>query len=200
MRMQGLIPAVVYGGENNYILTINPKELSSLIKELGSENAVFPLAIEGEGGEDKNVIIKEMQVHPTSDELLHVDFIEVSMDKAISVDIPIAITGEPDAAKSGEGVVEQLLNSVEVECLPALIPHRLEIDVSLLEIGQVLYVGDLTAPEGVQILRDSSMPVVMLSAVKIVVEEEVEEEEGEVIEGAEEEGEATEEETEEESS
>ncbi len=186
LRRQGLIPAVVYGGDTNMSLTIDPVELGNLLKELGGENAIIPLSVKGVKGADKNVILKEMQSDPVSDELLHVDLLEVAMDRAITIEVPITLQGEPEPVKDGDAIIEQILDSVEVFCLPSDIPQELVLDISGMGMNEVRHVGDLTPPEGVEVRREEDTPVVTVGAVKVVVEEVEEEEEEELEEGAEE--------------
>jgi large subunit ribosomal protein L25 len=192
LREQGLIPAVVYAGGSSTHLTLNPHQLSDLLKELGSDNAIMPLAIEGESGAEKNVILKEMQTDPLSDEILHVDLFEVAMDKAITVEVPITLLGEPESVKDGDAIIERLMDTVEVECLPTLIPSEIEVEIGGLGINDVVHLSDLPTTEGVRILRDLESPVVIISAVKVVAEEEIAEEEVEEAEEAAEEAEAAE--------
>lgn len=190
LRRQGLIPAVVYGGGSNMHLAINLHQLSKLLKELGSEHAVLPLSVEGEGGDAKNVIIKDMQVDPISDDVLHVDLLEIFMDREITVEIPVALRGEPEPVKLGDAIIEQLLSAVEIECLPGLIPRELAVDIGQLGINDVIHLRDVQAPEGVKILREPETPVAMVRVVKEeVVEEEVEEEVAEEAEAPAEEAE-----------
>jgi large subunit ribosomal protein L25 len=137
------------------------------------------------------VILKDTQTDPLTDELLHADFLEISMDKEITVEIPIHMSGESEQAKSGEGVVDQLLDFVVVECLPGIIPRELIIDTSGLVIGQVLHVSDLEVPEGVKVFRDPQIPVASMSSTQARMEalealEAPEEEAEEVDEDAEE--------------
>lgn len=186
LRRQGLIPAVVYGGDTNMSLTIDPVELDNLLKELGGENAIIPLSVKGVKGADKNVILKEMQSDPVSDEILHVDLLEVAMDRAITIEVPITLQGEPEPVKDGDAIIEQILDSVEVFCLPSDIPQELVLDISGMGMNEVRHVGDLTPPEGVEVRREEDTPVVTVGAVKVVVEEVEEEEEEELEEGAEE--------------
>lgn len=184
LRQKGFIPAVLYGGGDSMPLTIDPVELSKLLKELGSERAIIPLSVEGESGAEKNVILKDAQVDPISDELLHVDLLEVFMDRKITVEVPIALRGEPERIRGGEAIIEQLLNSLEVECLPGIIPREIVADVTGLSIGAGLHVKDLQLPEGVKALREGDVPVVIISTAKAEVARAVEAEEG-AEEGAE---------------
>lgn len=186
LRKEGLIPAVVYGGDTSMSLTIDPVELVNLLKELGGDNAIIPLSVKGARGGSKNVILKEMQSNPVSDELLHVDLLEIAMDRAITMEVPITLQGEPEPVKDGDAIVEQILDSVEVLCLPSDIPQELVLDISGMGMNEVLTVGDLTLPEGVEVRREEDTPVVTVGAVKVVEEVEEEEEAEEVEEGAEE--------------
>lgn len=189
LRHQGLLPAVVYGHREETIpITLDPKELSKILRGGAGERTLINLTIEGlEGGPiTKTVILKEKQVDPVKRTMLHADLYTVAMDEKIHVAIPVHLIGKAHGVELG-GVLEQVLREIEVECFPGDIPPGIDIDVSSLEIGDAIHVRDITL-EKAKILLDSEQTIVTVVPPTVyeepvveeeVVEEEVEEEEGE---------------------
>lgn len=169
LRRKNLLPAVVYGGGGEGLpIVVNPREL---LKVLGQgENVLIRLSLEGDGG-TKTVILKELQRHPVRGSLLHADFQEISMERKITVAVPLILTGEAIGKLKG-GIVDQSLREVEVECLPLTIPDRIEVDVSGLDLGDTLHVRDLKVPEGVRVLEDPELTVASVVAPEAEVVEE----------------------------
>ncbi|MFH1692565.1 MAG: 50S ribosomal protein L25 [Candidatus Omnitrophota bacterium] len=159
LRKQGFVPCVVYGeGHKTLSLKI---ERSRLIKFMhahhGGENLVITLKISSQGKEtikDRPVIIQELQTHPVSGDLVHVDFHEVSLTKRLIVEIPIEAKGDAVGVKQDGGTLEHILWEVEVECLPTKIPEKIEVDVTNMKIGETIHVKDLVVPADVVIKHD----------------------------------------------
>lgn len=167
LRKTGFVPCVVYG-EGKKTLTLKI-ERSRLIKFMhahhGGENMVITLKISGgKKAEEKAVLIKEVQVHPVQDEILHVDFNEISLTKRLTVKVPIESVGEAPGVKVDGGVLEHVLWEVEVECLPTQIPEKLRVDISAMKIGDIVHLKDLTVPDGVVIKHDMESIVIQLRA------------------------------------
>ena len=179
LRKQGFIPAVVYGHNVNFSLKIPQSELLVLKKHHFSENLMINLFIEGEK-EPLAVLVKDVQYSPLTEEVIHLDFLHISLKEKVSVKVPIEIKGEPKGVKEG-GVLEHHLWEVEVKCLPTDIPESILVDISGLDIGDSLHIKDISFPENVEVLDDPDEVVVNVSAVK----EEPEAEEAAVEEGAE---------------
>lgn len=169
LRRNNFVPCVVYGEKKKTVpLKI---ERGRLIKFMhahhGGENMVITLKILGldkKKSDEKAVIIKEIQVHPVSDEILHVDFNEISLTKRIEVKVPIVGMGEPIGVKQDGGTLDQVLWEVEVECLPTQIPEKLTVDISGLKIDDTIHIKDLVAPEGVIIKHDVGAIVFSVAA------------------------------------
>ncbi len=160
LRRSGYIPAIIYGGEaGNIPVAVWSKGAVSHLKGEVSEAKIWKLEIEGEG--EKNVIIKDVQRHPVTGEILHVDFYEITYGKLMSLLVPLSFVGEPIGVKKG-GVLEVLKDEVEIECLPKDIVEELEVDVSFLDIGDTLFVRDIKTPEGIRITEDLDQPVVTI--------------------------------------
>ena len=177
LRRENMIPAVIYGGElGNKPLAVDAKGILRYLKGEVSEAKIWKLEIEGVG--KKDVIIKDVQKHPVTGEVLHVDFYEVTYGKMISLLVPVKVVGEAIGVKKG-GILTILKEELEIECLPRNIIEEIEVDISDLDIGDTLFVRDIPVGEGIRIKEDPNQPVVT------VVEAEVEEEakaEGEVTE------------------
>jgi large subunit ribosomal protein L25 len=150
IRAQGRIPAVLYGGGENIPLSLQPQELLKILSS--GENTIFQLEVNGELGEDRKAIVRDLQRDPLKETLLHADLYRISMDVEITVSVPIVLQGMSREVSDIGGVINQLLHEVEIQCLPSLIPHELTIDISHLGIGEVLHVQDLQVPRGIQVL------------------------------------------------
>jgi len=168
LRRQGVLPAVVYGVNESTPIKVESRQMTKLITSGGGEHSLLTIEL-NEGGKKTSehpVLIKDYQMDPVSDELLHVDFIEVSLEKVVNVNVSLVIAKEPAGVKMG-GILERRLREIEVECLPMQIPDKFEIDAGHIEIGQSLHVSDITAPEGAKIITDPDEVVLSVSAPRI---------------------------------
>ena len=171
LRRAGIIPAIVYSEGNSTPIQINTKEMTRLLMSGSAEHALITVALDGS---DHPVIIKDFQMDPVSDELLHIDFKEVSLKEKLTVTVALSIVKEPIGVKMG-GVMQKVTREIEVECLPTNIPDTIEIDAEHIEIGGSLHVSDLAVADGIKILTDPKS--VILSVKAAVVEAEPTEEE-----------------------
>lgn len=177
VRRAGHIPGVVYGIKDSTPLAIRPKELEALLGTRAGANVVFQLNVEGEAASDRPVIVKELQRDPMRGTIVHADFLEIRMDEKIEIAVPLALSGEAPGEKMG-GTLSQLLRELEISCLPNAIPEQIEVDISEVEIGDVIHVRDLQIPEGVELVADLDDPVFTII---VPVEEEEEEVEDELL-------------------
>jgi len=171
-RLQNKVPAVVYhSGVEATPLSVDK---ISLNKALRTGQMIFEVNIE-----DKNqfVLVKEIQYHPVTDQIIHIDFQKVKENEKISLEVTVRSTGESQGVKLG-GLLVQMLNSVTIKCKPAEIPEFLEIDVTDMEMNTNLFVKDITLPEDVEMITAEDIAVVS-------VQEPKEEKEEEVVEAAE---------------
>ena len=186
LRQKGLLPAICYGPKTDSVpLSLDTKEL---MKTVGmGENVLIDLMIgDGKKAAQKVVVVRELQIDPIRDHYIHADLFEVVMDEEISVEVPVVLVGKPEGVKMG-GVLEQITREVTVECLPADIPQSIEVDVSHLDIGDTIHIGDVKLGK-IKVLVDPTTTVATLvppTVEKVVVEEEVEEEVPEVEEAEE---------------
>ena len=199
LRRQALIPAVFYGPEVDPVhLSLNYRDLEKLIRTGAGENVIIDLAIEtGESTLSHRAMLKEIQMDPVKQTILHVDLYEISMDKKIQVEVPITLTGTPKGVSDG-GILQQVSRTVEISCLPDNIPDAFELEVTGLDIGDSLHVSDLKIPEGIEVLEEEELtiatvvPPTKVEEIEPEVpeeEEEREEVEGEEVAETEEEGE-----------
>ena len=163
LRASGRIPAVVYGGKTKpQNLEIKVEELENLIHHSASENVLVDLAVGTDG--KRLALVQEIQHHPLSGKLLHVDLHEVAADEKVTIMVPVESAGEAVGVKTGGGVLEHVLFKIKVRALPKDLPEVISIDVSGLEIGQSIHLGDIKAPEGVEILGDKHISVLAVAA------------------------------------
>jgi large subunit ribosomal protein L25 len=188
-----LIPAVFYGPSVNPIpLSLNTGDFEKVMSGGAGENVLIDLNIEkGKSKESHRAMIKEIQTDPVKGTILHVDLYAISMDKKIQLEIPISLTGTPVGVSEEGGILQQVLRTLEVSCLPGQIPDSVELDVSALDIGDSLHVSDLKIPEGVDVLAEEQLTIATVvpptkeEEIEPEVLEEEEVEEGEEVEEAE---------------
>jgi large subunit ribosomal protein L25 len=199
LRRDNQIPAVFYGPSREPLkLAMDYPELEGIIKRSGGENIILDLKVKSEDGTQTwNVILKDLQVDPIKDTYLHADFYEISMDKEITVNVPIHLINTPAGVEEG-GILQHVRRELTVSCLPDKLIEALELDVSRLEIGDSAHIRDLVLPEGITSLDEEDLTIAVVAAPTVMPEEaeeeEVEEEavEGEVAEGEVAEGEKAE--------
>jgi large subunit ribosomal protein L25 len=161
IRMKGKIPAILYGeGIDNVALVLDKTDIFQIMRYDTKENTIFRLAL---GAEERDAMIKALQIDPTTDELVHADLIRIAMDKLIRVSIPIVPVGEAVGVKSEGGFVDLVTRQVDVECLPNDIPEHIEVDISGLHINQSLKVENIPPPAGVRILSELGTVLVLIA-------------------------------------
>jgi len=163
LRREGRLPAVLYGGEAPIAVSLNPKDVQKLLHGHGGGNVLLNVRFEDRSGDPRPVLIRALQFDPVTERLIHMDLQEISMDREITVRVPIHAVGEAGGVKEQGGILALLLREVEVACLPHLIPDRIDVEVSALRIGDVLTVGDLTPPPGVRLVADIEQAVVTVA-------------------------------------
>ncbi|MFN2615975.1 MAG: 50S ribosomal protein L25 [Thermoleophilaceae bacterium] len=187
LRRDGFVPGVIYGGQNGDSVSfkVGTRELR---KVLVDGSALFDVQIGG--GQGRPVIVKEQQLHPVRDEVLHIDLLEVRLDEKIHSQVPVHVEGAEEAPGIKEGgVLEHVTHQLNIEALPTDIPEAVTVDVSGMEIAATLPLSDVAAPPGVTFLDDPQETVIATVVPPTEVEEPEEvEEETELVgeEGAEE--------------
>jgi len=147
LRAGGTIPVVYYGKGVNKPYSVEEREFRKLMRNSAGTAALFRL--QSADGEDELALIKELQRHPLTDSILHVDFIQVTRGQELQTKIPVLLVGEAIGVKTSGGILEASMNEVEVRCRPSLLPSSVELDVSDLDLGDNLQVSDLPQIEGV---------------------------------------------------
>ena len=170
LRRQGLIPANLYGRNvESTALQIETSQLKHVLTKAG-KSSLIALKVDGTKG-PKMVIVRHLQREPLSGEILHVDLYQVKMEEKIKLEIPLLFVGEAAAVKERGGILVQNVSSLEVECLPADMPHNIEVDLSVLkEIDQAVHVKDLRADEGVTILTNPDQAIVQIARSRVEAE------------------------------
>ena len=164
LREKGMIPAIVYGKNLGSIsIAVDGKDLKKILEEAGS-NALINMKIKDNGKTKKyKVLVKAVQRDPVRRDLIHVDFHQISLKDKVHAAVPVHLVGASPGVAAG-GVLNPQLRRVEVECLATKIPDAINVDISSLDIGDVITVADLILPPEVKILEEQSAPVVSVSA------------------------------------
>ena len=199
LRLEGKVPAIIYGaGRPPRALTFDH---SKVVRQLENESFYSSILSIKVGEKSQAAILKDVQRHPSKRQILHLDLQRIVEDTQIKMNVPIHYVGEDVAVgvKEGGGTVTKMVTDVEVTCLPKDLPEYLDVDISQLDLNEMLYLTDIKVPDGVEIValthveEEQAQPIVSIQFIKEeIIEEEVpEEEELEAIEGEEgEEGEA----------
>jgi large subunit ribosomal protein L25 len=165
LRQQARVPAVIYGRKRQpQNLEIILKELEDLIHGSVAENILLDLKVQGDTEPDRLALLQSVQHHPLSGQILHADFHEVAHDERVVITVPVEAIGEASGVKNSGGVLEHVLFKVKVRGLPKDLPELLEVDVTHLEIGQAVHIGDLKPPAGVDVIGDKHISVIAVSA------------------------------------
>lgn len=172
LRAQNKIPGVVYGmgGEATPISVDWPEFRQAMTTEAGA-NALVTLKY---GDKSDVTIVKELQRHPVRRDVLHVDFVVIDLKEKVEVEVPITLVGEARDVAMGGGMVEQRETEILLTVLPTAIPNEIELDITELQIDQIITVDDLTLPDGCEAVTPGDTPIVSASVARVseVVEEE----------------------------
>jgi large subunit ribosomal protein L25 len=185
LRQKGQIPAVLYGpGTDSVLLSVNISDIDRILKKGRIGQVLLNLVIPNNGETtNKTVMVKELQLHPVSRNYLHMDFYEVAMDRKIMVNVPVVTTGKAKGVEIG-GILQIIRRELEVQCLPLNVPDSIEIDITDLDIGDSIHVGDISRQNDVEFLDDENFTVVTIVSPKVEEEAEAEEEAEEEAEAA----------------
>jgi large subunit ribosomal protein L25 len=164
LRLQGRIPAVIYGhGREPESLSVSEAELERALIGIATGSTLFELAIDGT---PVKALIREIQRHPVRPKIVHVDFYEIHAGEKVALEIPIHVTGIPDGVRNAGGVLDQLLRELKIRVLPTEIPAHAELDVTNLRVGDSLHVSDIRL-DNVEILTDPGATVCTVVAPRV---------------------------------
>ena len=167
VRKAGRVPGVLYGKDKNKAVQSRPieidgKKLASILKSSSSENVLVDVELTDAAGKkvDQHLaLLQDVQHHPLKDYIIHIDLHEIAQDEILHAEVPVTSIGEPDGVKNGGGLLETMLRTVRVACLPRNLPDLISVDVSHLKIGHSVHVSELKLPEGVTISNPPELPV-----------------------------------------
>ena len=167
LRRAGRVPGVVYGGSalESVEVAVEPKPLLRILHSESGINTIVELQVEG--GESSQVLVKDLQLDPVSDELLHVDFYRLAMDKVITVTVPVVLLGEAAGVKQQGGLVDFVTREIQIECMPAEIPEHIDVDVGPLMIGDGVRVRDVSEGASWTAVSEPDMLLVHVTAAKV---------------------------------
>src|SRR5271168_2559245 len=164
LRRAGRVPATIYGRlAKPQNLEVNSKEFADLLHHSASENLLVDLSVENDARSKRLALVQEIQHHPLDGKLVHVDFHEVAENEKVTVQVPVETTGESVGVKTEGGVLEHVLFKIKVRALPKDLPEVITVDVSHLKIGQAIHLGEIPAPDGVEIVGDKHISVIAVS-------------------------------------
>jgi large subunit ribosomal protein L25 len=163
LRKSGNVPAIVYGHSGTTPLTVSDRDLRDLLRKKGQSAALVDISIDGK--ETLLSDIADIQRDPVTDKFLHVDFHEVLQTEKMTTIVPLKFFGESIGVKIRGGILDIARHEVSVRCFPADLPALISVDISALEIGDIIHLGNLQSPQGVELLGDHSTPVVSCKAI-----------------------------------
>ena len=183
MRLQGLIPGVVYGrGMDSIPVVVTASDLVPLLRQSDYESELIDFRVDD--GEPMDVLVKEAQFDHIGERLLHIDFFRIMRGEKLVVEVPIVVLGTAQGVKMG-GMLQNNMRAAKIRCLPKNLIHDLEVDVSALMIGDSVHIRDLNVPDTIEILEEPQRTVVTVLAKKIEEEKAPEEEAEEAAEAEE---------------
>ena len=166
LRRDGRVPVTLYGGEDRSALSLSVerRKLLEIFRSASGRNTIFKLKL---SSDSTSVIVKDWQAEPINGSLLHADLLRIDLSKPTRVKVDVKLVGEAYGVKTDGGLLDFVMHSVTVECLPASIPENLELDISGLKIGEHRSAKDLKLPEGVKLLVDPDRVIVGVLAPKL---------------------------------
>jgi large subunit ribosomal protein L25 len=168
-RRDGMVPITVYGGGGETVAAVAPaRDLAAILRSESGRNTIFTIEVDGMGASE--VMFHDRQIDPIKGRLIHADLARLVKGQKIEVTVPLHLIGEPIGVKEKQGVLEQIIREIEIKCEPRDIPDALEVDVSNLDVHDVLHASDIPVAAGVEILTDAEQ---VIATVGIVKEEEL---------------------------
>jgi large subunit ribosomal protein L25 len=185
LRASGRVPAIIYGRQAKpQNLEVKAKEIEDLIHHSLSENLLVDLAVNEDARPKRLALVQEVQHHPLSGKVLHVDFHEIAADEKVTVMVPVETVGEAEGVKTEGGVLEHVLFKIKARGLAKDLPESITVDVSHLKIGMAVHLGEIKAAAGVEFIGDKQVPVIAVAAPRTEEEEAAEAAEAAAAAGA----------------
>jgi large subunit ribosomal protein L25 len=168
-RREGMVPITVYGGDGETVAAVAPaRELAAILRSESGRNTIFTIDVEGVGASE--VMFHDRQIDPVKGRLIHADLARLVKGQKIEVTVPLHLVGEPIGVREKQGVLEQIIREIEIRCEPRQIPDSLDVDVSNLDVHEVLHASDIPVGEGVEILTDGEQVIATVGIVREEVE------------------------------
>lgn len=165
VRRSGMVPITVYGGDAETVAAVAPiSELAAILRSEAGRNTIFTINVEGVG--ESEVMFHDRQIDPVRGRLIHADLTRLVKGQKIDVTVPLHLVGEPIGVKEKQGVLEQIIREIEIRCEPRHIPDVINVDVSNLDVHDVLHVSDIPVHESVEILTQDDQVIATVGIVK----------------------------------
>ena len=165
LRHDGRVPAVIYGRNTKpQNLELDETELVNVIHHSASENVLLDLTVKDDARGKRLALVQEVQHHPLKRNVLHVDLHEVAENEMVTISVPVEATGEAVGVKTGGGVLEHVLFKIKVRALPKDLPEQILVDVSSLDIGKSIHLGEITPPANVEFQGEKKAVVFSVAA------------------------------------
>ncbi len=164
-RRDGMVPITVYGGGAETVAAVAPaRDLAAILRSEAGRNTIFTIDVEGVGASE--VMFHDRQIDPVKGRLIHADLARLVKGQKIEVTVPLHLVGEPIGVKESQGVLEQIIREIEIRCEPREIPDSLDVDVSNLDVHDLLHVSDIPVGETIEILTDAEQVIATVGIVK----------------------------------
>jgi large subunit ribosomal protein L25 len=169
VRRKGFVPVTVYGGGDETVAAVAPlSELAAILRSEAGRNTIFTIDVEGFGSSE--VMFHDRQIDPVRGRLIHADLTRLVKGQKIEVTVPLHLVGEPFGVREKQGVLEQVIREIEIRCEPREIPDTIDVDVTNLDVHDVLHVSDIQVPENIEILNPPELVIATVGIVKEEVE------------------------------
>jgi large subunit ribosomal protein L25 len=164
-RRDGMVPVTVYGGGGETVAAVAPlRDLAAILRSESGRNTIFTIEVDGIGASE--VMFHDRQIDPIKGRLMHADLTRLVKGQKIEVTVPLHLTGESIGVKEKQGVLEQIIREIEIKCDPRDIPDAFEVDVSNLDVHDLLHVSDIPVAQGIEILTDAEQVIATIGIVK----------------------------------
>src|SRR3982750_4153833 len=164
-RRAGMVPITVYGGDGETVVAVAPlSDLAAILRSESGRNTIFTIDVEGVGASE--VMFHDRQIDPVKGRLIHADLARLVKGQKIEVTVPLHLTGEPVGVREKQGVLEQIIREIQIRCEPREIPDVFEVDVSNLDVHDLLHASDIPVAENVEILTDADQVIATVGIVK----------------------------------